>query len=390
MLLALVLACHTPEAAPAPTTQGASVAAVAAPIAPPEPPEPPKPPPPPPKLRLIAAGDFIPHPSVQSSAAEHGWDSVFADVKDVVSAADLAILNLETPVAPGSTGSTAAKVFNAPVALVQAVRDAGFDAVSIANNHVWDQGRAGLVETVGHLDAVGLAWAGAGRTCAEAEAYRIFERNGLKVGWVAASRVHNLYLNREPGDPCVFKFDPARVIAAGQAARAAGAELVVLSVHWGQEYEPEPRSWERTFAQMLVAGGIDAILGHHPHVLQPVEWVEHGGRRGLVAFSLGNFVSGQSWSYSSEERALRRDGGLLEIVMERVDGVAAITSATLLPTWTEHGAVACAGRPARVRAILLGPAAVAADADPATRICGTHYRQRIASIRKSAGAFTLK
>ncbi|MDP2312935.1 MAG: CapA family protein, partial [Pseudomonadota bacterium] len=346
---------------------------------------PPPPPPPPPRIRLLAAGDVIPHPSVRASAEAHGWDSLFAEVEEVVTAADIAILNLETPVAPNVAGGTAEKVFNAPVALPEAVRDAGFDAVSIANNHVWDQRQAGLVETIGHLDEVGLAWAGAGATCAEAEAPRILERNGLKIGWIAASRVHNLYLNREPTDPCVFKFDPARVILAGQAARAAGAELVVLSVHWGQEYETVPRSWERSYARTLVAGGIDVILGHHPHVLQPIEWVESGGRRGLVAFSLGNFLSGQSWSYESPERGLRRDGGLLEVVLERVEGVAAVTSARLLPTWTEHGAVACAGRPARVRAILLGPAATAAEADPETARCGAHYRQRIATVRGAVG-----
>ncbi|MDP2309116.1 MAG: CapA family protein [Pseudomonadota bacterium] len=385
MLVALVLACHMPAAVPAPATQGEPIATVAAPAPEPPPPEPPKPPPPPPRVRMLAAGDIIPHPSVLGSAETHGWDSLFTEVKEVVGAADLAIVNLETPLASALDGNTAEKVFYAPVALAEAVRDAGFDAVSIANNHVWDQGRAGLVETVGHLDAVGLAWAGAGRTCAEAEAYRIFERNGLTIGWVAASRVHNLYLNGEPADPCVFKFDPARVIAVGQAARAAGAELVVLSVHWGQEYEAEPRSWERNYAKMLVAGGFDVILGHHPHVLQPIEWVEHGGRRGLVAYSLGNFLSGQSWAYSSPERGLRRDGGLLELVMERVDGVAAVTSAKLLPTWTEHGAVACAGRPARVRAILLGPSVVAAEADPATQVCAAHYRQRIAAVRDAVG-----
>ena len=77
---------------------------------------------------------------------------------------------------------------------------------------------------------------------------------------------------------------------------------------------------------------------------------------------------------------------LLELALERVDGTATISSARLLPTWTEHGAVHCAGRPARVRAILLGPAAAAAEADPAYRGCGAHYRERIATIRNAVGS----
>jgi poly-gamma-glutamate synthesis protein (capsule biosynthesis protein) len=375
MFASLLLACALPP--PAPPNP-----ALAAPA-------PPPPPPPSARVRLLATGDVIPHPAVAWSGETYGWDSLFAEVKAEVTAADLAFVNLETPVAPGRDGPTGDMIFNAPIALPQALAYAGFDGVSLANNHVWDQGRSGLVETVGHLDDIGLAWAGAGRTCAEAEAPRLFVRDGITIGWISSTRVHNAYLNRGPDDPCVFAFDVPRILAAAQAARDQGAELVVLSLHWGVEYESAPRSWDRHYAEQLVAGGIDAVLGHHPHVLQPATWVSAGGRRGFVAYSLGNLVTAQAWTYTlggGSDWGLRRDGGLLELIAERVDGVATFTSARLLPTWTEHGAQVCTGRPPRVRAILLGPALAALGDDPAWRSCATHYRQRLAAVRRVVGA----
>jgi poly-gamma-glutamate synthesis protein (capsule biosynthesis protein) len=340
------------------------------------------PPPAPRALRLVAVGDIIPHDSVTASAVSHGWGSLFEETRALVSAADLALANLETPIAPSRAGRVGVKVFNAPPALPLALKEAGFDGVSIANNHVWDQGRGGLLETVTHVDAAGLARAGAGRTCEEATRPVLLDVQGVRVGWIAASRVHNLYLNRDADEPCVFKYATDDVVAAAAAARAAGAELVVLSVHWGQEYEREPRSWERSFARELVAGGVDVVLGHHPHVLQPIEFVESGGRRGLVAFSLGNFVSGQGWSGGA--RAVRRDGVVLDLQV-RAGAQGWELSYTAHPSSTEHGATACVGAPPRVRASLLDVAIPAADAAPATRRCAAYYRARHADIGRALG-----
>jgi poly-gamma-glutamate synthesis protein (capsule biosynthesis protein) len=364
------------------------------PTDPPEAPVPPAPPPPPPTLELLAVGDIIPHGSVKSSVAHHpeagneGWDSLFSEVRERISAADLAFINLETPIAPDRNGPTGQKVFNGPVALLNALVDAGFDAVSLANNHVWDQSRSGLVETVGHLEKTPLAWAGAGRTCEEAVRPWIFEKNGYKIGWISSSRIHNLYLNEGPQDPCVFKFSVTEILASAKKAREQGAELVFLSLHWGVEYESTPKDWDRHYAHDLLNGGIDGIFGHHPHVLQPLETYETtDGRHTFVDFSLGNFISGQAFEYrpnSGSEWGLRRDGGLLSVKIERVDGKAGITQVHLEPLWTEHGETCLTDQ--WLHSILLEPSLEKVKETPELSACATHYAQRIAAVRRVVGA----
>lgn len=335
------------------------------------------------RMVILGAGDVIPHTPVLESAERHGWASLFAEIAPRVQAADLAIVNLETPIAPVRDGRTAQKVFNAPVGLPVALRDAGFDGAALGNNHVWDQSRAGLLETVANLETIGLAHAGAGRTCDEAEQAVRLDRNGFRVAWLSTTRVHNLYLNRERTEPCVFRFELDAVLARVAEARAAGAELVVLSLHWGVEYETTPRSWDESFAKKLVASGVDVILAHHPHVLQPARWIEAGGRRGVAIFSLGNLMAAQGWTAgptSGSSQALRRDSGLFEVTVERVDGQVRLTDARLEPLWIEHRATGCRGGPTRMRAVPI----FSALTDPVYAGCG--YAARLPVIRRVVGA----
>ncbi len=383
MLLATFLACMTGDAVPpavaAPVaeyvaTEPAMAAIATAPPAPPRPPA---------RITILGAGDVIPHDPVKLSAARYGWASLFAEIAPMVAAADLAIVNLETPIAPVRSGRLAEKVFNAPVELAVALRDVGFDGAALANNHVWDQRTEGLLETLGNLDQVGLAHAGAGATCADAQKPVYFERNGIKVGWLSTTRIHNLYLNRGPDDPCVFKFDVDDILAGVTAARADGAELIVLSLHWGVEYQTTPKDWDERFARTLVAGGVDIVLAHHPHVLQSARWIEKNGRRGVVIHSLGNLMAAQGWSAgaaSGSSQALRRDGGLFEVVAERTAEGMRLVSARLHPTWVEHGQTGCRGSPSRMRTVLIE----AALGDPAYAGCG--YAARLPIVRRIVGA----
>jgi poly-gamma-glutamate synthesis protein (capsule biosynthesis protein) len=330
-------------------------------------------------LHLLAVGDVIPHDSLVAAAGRLGWPSLFADVAPLISAADLAIFNLETPCAPSGPNPTGPIVFDAPPAMLQALHTVGFDAASEANNHAWDQGRVGLVETLAQLDAAGLAGAGTGPDCAAAEAPRMSTVGDVRVGWISATRVHNYpYLDGRPGWPCVAELSVDRVQAMAQRARAAGAEIVVLSAHWGEEYSPVPAPVDEAMASAFVSDGVDVVLGHHPHVLQPIAWVESGDRRGLVAYSLGNFATGQSLpTRAGDALASRRDGAILDIAIERIDGKAAVTGAVAIPT-TVDGRVGCAGP-------VVHPRVERLDRPPGPA-CEAEYAARYAAARAALGA----
>ncbi len=374
----LLFACASP---PSETAAAATVAAIEAGTVDPAAPTP-EAPPAPGRFTLLGAGDVIPHDPVKLTGERYGYATLFSEIADTVRAADVAIVNLETPIAPVRDGKTMQKVFNAPVELAVALRDAGFDGASLANNHVWDQSRAGLLETVANLDQIGLKHAGAGRTCDEAERAEEFVVHGVRVAWLSTTRIHNLYLNRERTDPCVFKFDLDAVLARVAAARAAGADLVVLSVHWGVEYQTTARSWDEAFAQKLVAGGVDVLFGHHPHVLQRARWVDAGDRRGVFIMSMGNLMAAQGWDAgpaSGSSQALRRDGGLFEVVVEHDPAGVRLASARFHPTWIEHRQTGCRGSPSRMRAVLVERAVT----DPAYAGCG--YAHRLPIVRRIVG-----
>ena len=311
---------------------------------------------------LAAVGDFIPHGMLKQSA-EHadekgadgrsrnfsGYGAIFAAVKDELSGADLAFVNLETPIAPKTDKGSRPFVFNAPPAALAALKDAGVDLVSFANNHVYDQGRDGFAETLSELDASGLTYLGAGRSCADAARFRLVEVKGMKLAFLGATKLYNDRLNAGPGEPCSFELDEEVVKREVAAARAAGAELVFLSVHWGVEYAVAPRQEEIDQAHRLLEAGVDAILGHHAHVLQPVEvYQAKDGRIGFVAYSLGNFVSNQSRTYAfgvnADKMGNSRDGVILRVKAVRKDyggGVvrAELADLSVQPLWTENNAL---------------------------------------------------
>jgi poly-gamma-glutamate synthesis protein (capsule biosynthesis protein) len=325
-------------------------------------------------LHLLAVGDAIPHEALLANAAIHGWPAVYAEIAPVIAGGDLAILNLESPSAPGVPAATGPIAFDAPPEMLIALRDAGFDAVSQANNHAWDQGAEGIVETMGQLDVAGLAHVGTGATCGDAAHPKMLLLGDVSIGWISATRVHNYpWMNGRADRPCANELTSAGVAAGVAEARAQGAELVVLSAHWGEEYQTSPTAGDEAFARSFIASGVDVILGHHPHVLQRVDWVESEGRRGLVAWSLGNFATAQGLgTHPGETAALRRDGVVLDITVERVNGVGTVTGATAIPTTIER---ACGGVGLRV---------VRLD-HPGAPSCAAEYALRYASAREALG-----
>ena len=293
---------------------------------------------PPAQITLLATGDIMMHADVKKAAARQGFPALWADVAPEWKAADLAFANLETPVAPETGRPGRPYQFNAPAELPAELRAAGLQVLSTANNHAFDQGAKGVVETLRHLRDAGLVPIGTGATQAEAERTVFLDRGGLRLAFLGFTDIFNNDLDGKPAKPWVRKLDLNTACAAVAEARRQ-ADAVIVSIHWGIEDHHEPTQRQQDAAAALVASGADLILGHHPHVLQPLAWVYAGGRKGLAAYSLGNFVSNQDRVYRSSDKVElgdERDGLLLRVVLRRVAGGVEIASAEGQPLWCEN------------------------------------------------------
>jgi len=282
-------------------------------------------------LSIVATGDVLPHlPVLRSARAGDGYDfgRLLDPLDPWVSAADLALCHLEVPVTPAGTAPSGYPVFGAPAALVGGLADQGWDGCSTASNHSVDRGFAGVTATLDALDAAGLGHAGTARSAtedAQPQLYRL-ERGGRTVTVAHLSATYGT--NGMPVDAdkpwSVHLLDADDVVARATAARDAGADLVLVSLHWGTEYRTAPTDAQRTVAQRLAdSGTVDLVIGHHAHVPQPVEHLDGGpdGTGMWVAYGLGNYVSNQDEACCAAETA----SGLLltaEVVATGADPVA--------------------------------------------------------------------
>jgi hypothetical protein len=298
------------------------------------------------EIIIAAVGDVMMPASIQAalSGKKHGYDVLFENVAQDLQVADITFANLETAVDHESDFSGYPR-FNARPALLSALRRAGVRIVSVANNHIMDAGTEGLKRTLGNIEAAGLIFIGAGRSKAEAAEIKYLKARGMNVAFLAYTYGTNERLPRKaPRAPGVnvLRTDSGPDLAAAAVAvrRArASADLVVVSLHWGDEYAVDPTPWQRRVASELIEAGADVILGHHPHVLQPIEsHTARDGRTGLIVFSLGNFVSSQNagitYQNKDHRKALRGDGIILSIRVGKESGKAMVEQAEFLPIWS--------------------------------------------------------
>ena len=266
---------------------------------------------------------------------ESGWAydyrPMFADVSDRVSSADLALCVLETPVSPDNTGLDGYPTFNAPRELPDALVAAGYDGCSTASNHSMDRGPGGVRSTLDQMDRAGLGHAGMARSAAEAMAPQIYDLSGVAVAHLSYTYGLNGFVLPAEEPWLVNLNDVESIRAEGSTARAAGADFVVLSIQWGNEYQRDPSGEQLALAEAITASGaVDLIVGNHVHVVQPLSEVN-----GIpVIYGLGNSLSNQSDNCC---RTGTQDGVMIEvtIVGNRVNGFEARQLA-YAPTWVDR------------------------------------------------------
>lgn len=285
-------------------------------------------------IELAVTGDVLLHGSVYDVAlaggdGAAGFRDMFAPVADLIRDADLALCHLEVPLSPDGNDLSTYPAFNGPPGVATALTDTGYEGCSVASNHSLDQGPTGVVDTLDVLDAAGLGHAGMARSAGEDTAPRVYEVEGVRVGHVSATYGLNGFVMPADRQWLVDLIDPLDgVLADAAATRAAGADVVVVSMHWGSEYLTEPTQLQREQAEALMASpDVDLVVGHHAHVVQPVQ--RYGDK--AVVFGLGNFLSGQQGRHT----AGTQDGVIVNVDLEvRPDGVA-VGEIRYTPTWVE-------------------------------------------------------
>ena len=262
------------------------------------------------RLTVLASGDLLVHAPVASAAATPtGYDfrPLLAPIRPFVRRADIALCHAETPIGAGPRSGY--PLFNAPTELANALRWTGFDACSTASNHSVDRGAAGVAATLRALHGAGVRTAGTSRSAREAKRVLLLRRKGVAVALLSYTYGTNGLPVPHPWS--VNLISVPRMLADARRARRQGADVVLVNLHWGSEYVHEPTTEQRRVArQVLRSGAVDAIVGQHAHVVQPIRRL-HGR---FVVYGEGNLLSAQDAACCS---AAAQDG-LLALLRIRV------------------------------------------------------------------------
>lgn len=311
------------------------------------------PPPPAPVIReavLYAVGDIMVHmpqlPAYRDAATgSYDFSPWFEDVAPIFAGGDWVVGNLETTLAGADLKYSGFPRFNSPPELAADLREAGFHVLSTANNHSLDRGWTGIVRTLDHMRQAGLVPVGTAADEAASRRPVIVERNGIRLGFLAYTYGTNDIPLPKDKPFAVNLIDPDRIREDIARTRQAGADAVAVFLHFGTEYQKWPNDHQRAIARAAVEAGAHLVIGSHPHVVQPYEFWEApapaspavgssdpgAGHRGLIFYSLGNFISNQTGDGT--------DNGLIAGVRftrtETPDGTVTVTvsPAELIPTW---------------------------------------------------------
>ena len=278
-------------------------------------------------------GDLMHHctqaTGARSSAGDDAYDfgPTFAHAKTLFDGADLVVGNLETPT-DGRLDGHCFPRFSAPVEYLDALRDAGFDVLSLANNHALDRGSPGLTRTIERILERGMAPVGV----TPGFEHRIVAVEGLEAAFLAATRVLNFSCGSHPCPVVLLRReDPGALLHAVQEQAGAGRAVVVL-LHWMAEYQEQARRSQRGLAKALVEAGAMAVIGAHSHVLGPAEFmVASPLRRGYVRYSLGNFVHAM-------KRFPVKLGGVDKVCFEPGPEGPSVTRVEFTPTYVRRNA----------------------------------------------------
>lgn len=307
---------------------------------------------------IVAVGDVIIHDDqlkaqFNEAAGEYDFENNFKYVKAHIQSADIALGNLETTLAGQAKKYTGYPLFNSPSSIVDAMVNCGFDILSTANNHTIDRGSEGVLSTLKEIQKRNIKAIGT-RENESVKPYIIEEVKGIKVGVISYSyetprKGSSKTLNaiEIPSDVInlvnTFSYeyideDLKKIKGQIDEMKSKGAQAIIFFIHWGNEYERKPNVHQIRIANALCDYGVDIILGSHPHVVQPIEFItsEKTGNRCLVVYSMGNFISNQQ--YERTNNRYTEDGIIvnIDIKKSKLSNSITISGVSYIPTWVHR------------------------------------------------------
>ena len=248
---------------------------------------------------LIFVGDIMLSRSVGKMIEKRKNDAryPFALIAEELLKADMVFGNLEGPISNRGANQGSIYSFRAKPRVVEGLQFAGFDILSLANNHIWDWGRDALTDTREILESNGIKGIGAGKNEEKANEHHIFDLKGTKIAFLAYTNLYPRRLEARGENPGISTFETEKVHNVIQRLKSEGIHLVIISFHWGNEYQNHSDGNQQKIARDLIDAGADLIVGHHPHVVQEIERYKSG----VIIYSLGNFIFDQDFSKETME-----------------------------------------------------------------------------------------
>lgn len=291
---------------------------------------------------ILATGDIMFHmPQIRGAYDEnigkYDFKHNFEYVKKYIKSADLAVANFETVTAGEDIPYSGFPNFNSPVETLDAIKYAGFHMLTTSNNHCLDQGKKGLLNTISAIEERGLINIGTYKE--PVEDIFMMDINNIKIALLSYTYGFNgmgYTLTEEEQKYMVRKIDEDRIENDIQKAKDKGADIVVVFIHWGNEYQREPSEEQINLGRKMVQWGANIILGSHPHVIQRSEIIQYNGKDNYIIYSMGNFLSNQR--RETMDNKYTEDGVMVKLILEKdySKKQTIIQDIEYIPTWVRR------------------------------------------------------
>ena len=330
---------HTPQAsAPSGTPTPAPLVIPSQTITPPSPDPSPEPSPKPDTFTLIAAGDIMAHSDNLKAALDeksglYDFTENYKHIRSIIEDADFSIANLETVTAGPESKYTSYPLFNTPAAILDAIKYAGFTTLVTANNHSLDRGIEGITATIDEIDKRSILHTGSFKS--PGKNYLSYEFEGYNITVIAYTQ----HLN---GNDSLLGYENKymvnvmnkETIIEDITAVKENSDLVIIYLHWGNEYTRAEEDWQRSYAESLFEAGADVILGTHPHVIRPAETMTVNGEIKYVIYSMGNYISNFIRTDNRDNAIYTEDGVMVKLTFNiDKNGVFSLSAVNHIPTW---------------------------------------------------------
>ena len=289
-------------------------------------------------VSFIACGDNLVHSSVYSDAQtlaagtekEYNFLPMYDNVADIIQNADLAFINQETPFGGSSRPISGYPLFNTPEQMGDDLITLGFDIIGLANNHMLDSTAKGYENTIDFWNSKdGVTAIGGYKNKEDFENIRVIEKNGIKIALLAYTYSTNGLKLPQGSELVIPLYDDETIDRQTKKAKSL-ADVVIVSIHWGVEDQFKPNAEQKRKAKLMADNGVDVIIGHHPHVLQPLEWIDRtDGGKTLCMYSLGNFLSGMMYSRNMV-------GGILGFDLCKAPNGVSVDNVCFIPTVSQY------------------------------------------------------